>query len=258
MQDNPYAPLPVSLNKHPPGQGGPPQVRPWEITEVLSEAWEKTAPNLMPMVVGWVGVTVLVFMVNMVIQMPLSIVNVAVQAMMPEEELVIALVAIVLGLIGAIPQFFLQMASQIGLTRMYLSVARGQPADLSMMTTGYDRIWTVLGAALLTGLAVFGGTLLLFIPGIILGLGLQMSNFLAIDTRLGAVDCLRASWKMMDGQKGSYFALMFIMGMINLIGLIPCGMGLLVTVPLSFVTIGIVYTRVSGRVSELTDDPVLD
>lgn len=256
MQDNPYAPLPTSSRRT--GGGGPPQVRPWEITEVLSEAWEKTAPNLLLMVVAWVGVAVVVFIINMVIQIPLSFVNVGIQAAFPKEQELILVAGILVGLIGAVPQFVLQMVSQIGLTRMYIAVARGQPADLSLLTSGLDRVWTVLGAAVLVAAAAFGGTLLLFIPGMIIGLGLQMTTFLAVDTKLGAVDCVRASWRIMDGHKLSYFAMMFLLGMINLVGIIPCGLGLLVTIPLTFVSIAIVYTRVSGKVTEDTQDPQVD
>lgn len=253
MQDNPYAPLPV--NNRRTGGGGPPQVRPWEITEVLTEAWEKTAPNLLMMVVGWVGVAVVVFVINFAIQIPLSIVNVGIQAAFPKEEWLIVAASVIVGMIGFVPQFILQIVSQIGLTRMYLAVARGQQADLSTLATGLDRVWTVLGAGLMVAMAVFGGSLLLLIPGMILGIGLQMSNMLAVDTRLGAVDCVRASWRIMDGHKLNYFAMMFLLGMINMVGVLPCGMGLLVTFPLTFVAMGIVYTRISGKVSEETDDP---
>lgn len=261
MAENLFSPLPSGGNQG----GGPPSGEPvaWEVGEVITEAWEKFKVNAVPLVVAMFGVFVVVFIVNFIVQLPLQIVTVGIQAVVgrgggDDAELVGALVTLPIALIGGMIQMVVQTVAQMGLNRLNLAAARGEPVDLSQITVGFGRVWTVVGAQLLVVLAVFGGILLCVIPGQILALGLVFTQYFAIDSELGAVDCMKASWKAMDGNKLQFFGLGVVLGLGSLVAILfTCGLGTIVAVPVASLAMAIVYTRVSGRTQAGMADPVL-
>ena len=261
MAENPFSPLPAGGNEG----GGPPsgEPQPWEVGEVITEAWEKFKANAVPLVVATIGVFVATFIINFIVQLPIQLISVGVSAFAQRgdsdnAELIGALVTIPLAIIGGVIQFVVQIVGQMALTRLNITAARGAPVDLSQLTAGFGRIWTVIGAQLLMALALFGGLLLCIVPGYILGIGLAFAQFYAIDTQLGAVDCLKASWRAMDGNKLQVFGLGIVLGLGGLVlVLFTCGLGAMVVLPVVSLTMAIVYTRISGRTQDGMADPVL-
>jgi hypothetical protein len=101
------------------------------------------------------------------------------------------------------------------LSRMALAAARGERPRVGQVFD-FRRAGTFLGAGLLTGLAVMAASLLLFVPGIIVGLALSLVSFFVVDDpRLGATDALEASWMAMRGQKLRLFGLLLIAGIVS-------------------------------------------
>lgn len=63
----------------------------------------------------------------------------------------------------------------------------------------FKKIWTLLGASVLIGLAVFGGLLLFIVPGIIFGLWFCFTYFVIMDENLGAVAAMKRSKELAKG-----------------------------------------------------------
>lgn len=247
MSDNLFSPLPTA-NQFALGeiQDGPPI--PWEATEVLSEAWEKFKANAAILIISTLVIFFASFLINMIVQLPINLITTGIQVVAEDNEALVVLVMVVGAVLGGGIQFLVNAVAMIGLTKMHLAVARGQTADLNMLASGYGRIFTLMGAQLLVGLAVFAGLLFFIIPGVILGYGLAVSQYYAIDSELGAVDCLRRSWEVMDGNKVKLF-MTFLLLMIAsfFVVIFTCGMGALVAMPMMGITTGIIFTRVTGR-----------
>jgi uncharacterized membrane protein len=188
------------------------------------------------------------FLINMIVQLPLNLITTGVQVVAQDNEALVALVMIVGAILGGGIQFLVNTVAMIGLTKMNLAVARGQTADLNMLATGYGRIFTLMGAQILVGLAIFAGILFFFVPGMILAYGLAVAQYYAIDSELGAVDCLRRSWEVMDGNKAKLFVTFLLLMAAAFFGVIfTCGMGALVAMPMMGLTTAIIFTRVTGR-----------
>jgi hypothetical protein len=99
---------------------------------------------------------------------------------------------------------------------------RGARASLvACIAVGLRRFIPALGVALLTMLAVAGGTLLLIVPGVIVGCMLYVAVPASIVEKPGVLGALRRSRELTDGRKVDIFALTL------LVGLLP---GLLATV----------------------------
>src|SRR5262249_44696453 len=84
-----------------------------------------------------------------------------------------ALVPIGLSVVGALVVAILFAPA---LSRMALAAARGQQPRIADIFN-FQRAGTYFVAALLSALAIFGGTLLLIVPGIIVAIGLSFASF---------------------------------------------------------------------------------
>lgn len=261
MAENPFSPIPTGGKQNEGIAAGTPQA--WEIGEVLSEAWEKFQANAVPMVVATVGMFVVLFIVNIIIQIPLQVVTMAAQLALgrtdPDKGALIAMaVTLPLSFLAMFLQLGVQSVVQAGVHRMALMTVRGSVPDLSQMTAGVSNIWTIIGTQLLMFLAIMGGYLLCLVPAFIFAVGLYFGQMFAIDTGLGAVDCLKASWRATDGQKLQLTGLGLVFGLGgSVVILLTCGLASLVVLPVGYLTMAIVYTRITGRTQDGMADPNL-
>ena len=133
----------------------------------------------------------------------------------------------------------------IGSLKLTLDVVDGRKPEISTLLSYTKYFWPTLGAGILVGLLVILGFILLIIPGIILGLGLQFYNYFVIDKDAGAVESLRMSWNATKGYKLylAWFGLV-LLG-VNLLGILLLIVGLIWTVPTSMIATAYVYRKLS-------------
>jgi uncharacterized membrane protein len=96
-------------------------------------------------------------------------------------------------------------------------------------------------------LIVSVGLLLFIVPGVIWGLEFAFAGFLVVDQKLDPIQALRASRQLTDGVKGPLFAFALLLLGFNLLGVLAFGVGLLVTVPASYLAGAWVYRRLQAR-----------
>jgi uncharacterized membrane protein len=96
---------------------------------------------------------------------------------------------------------------------------------------------------LLYSLLVGIGMVLLVVPGVYVGVACQFAPYLIIDRRLGPVAALRESAALTKGSRwGLLFFGLVVIGL-NILGSLLFGLGLLVTVPVTFSAHVWVYRR---------------
>jgi hypothetical protein len=176
-----------------------------------------------------------------------------------------AITLIVVTIMSLVVGFWLQPVIQLGQSHVYLKLIDGQSVT-------YSDIWAMrslwlryLGASLLYSLIFLGVTLGLGAIGVLayflgnlassttgvvlavlvglIGVGIlvyvttrYMFFFLVIpDKQLGAVESLKTSWNITHGEVLSLIGLSVVIMLINLVGVLLVGLGLLFTVPMSFV-----------------------
>jgi uncharacterized membrane protein len=84
---------------------------------------------------------------------------------------------------------------QAGMARSALMVSRGlriEPATFFR----FDRIWTVVGAGLLVMLGTSVGSVFCLLPGLAFAWLAQFTLFFVVDKGLGALDAIRASFRL--------------------------------------------------------------
>jgi len=128
-----------------------------------------------------------------------------------------------------------------GLYRMAINQARGRVVSVGDLFSAGDVIGPLVVAALLSSLAIAAGMVLCIVPGVLIALLLYLTNPIIVEQRVGGIEAMKMSWNALRGQLGSLFVLLLVLGLINIAGVIPCGLGLLITTPLLYLTIAVVY-----------------
>lgn len=105
-------------------------------------------------------------------------------------------------------------------------------------------------SSLLNVVIVLVGLILLVIPGIYFALRLQFYKFLIVDKEdIGPVMAIKESWKMTQGHTWNLFLFTLLIILLNFVGLLALGVGLFVTVPVSFLAYAMLYKKLLGNIS---------
>ena len=120
----------------------------------------------------------------------------------------------------------------IGLSLFWINVSRKSNPQIEDMFKGFNSYGAALGSALLAGLIVVGGMILLIIPGIIWAIQYAMASYIiADDPNCGGNESLVRSRKMMYGHKWKMFRFMLRSMGIFLLCCLTFGIGFLWGLP---------------------------
>jgi uncharacterized membrane protein len=231
-------------NPYAPPQAPPPHIhdsravgpqQPWSPGEVIGMAWERLKSDWPVLIFSWFVVFVIVeglALIPTVLQLTHSVEGAAFLGVQ---------------LVSSIVQLSVTMFFQVGLMRIWLESARGGSPSFALLFSGFDRLFPLLGCALLQGLAVVLGTLCFIAPGVLLGLGLSLSQLYVVDAKMGPIAAMTESWKATKGQMGNIFVLGLAFIGLCFAGLMMCGVGMFVMIPLGYTAFAIAFVRMSGR-----------
>lgn len=150
-----------------------------------------------------------------------------------------------MGVIGFLISLLASTVVTIAYARLALSASQGTHV-------GWDGLWapqyffSVLGAVILQTLIILIGLVLLIVPGVIAALLLSFTQLAVVDKNLSPVDALKESYRLARPHLAKLFLLMLALIGINLLGLLALVVGLLVTIPVSLITVAHIYRTLSG------------
>ena len=234
---NPYAPPSSTLGKlsldKGGGFGGDPfhELR-WDISGVMNRSWAlfQERPGL------YVGAIA----VQLGIGLAFGLVSAGVSVGLAEAgadpmlgQAISQVVSIGGNLIGA----FLG----VGLIRLFLAGVRGEAASLGLMFSGLPWFGNIFLGNLLMGLIAIVSLCALGLPLFMIVPGLALWQYLVIDQGQGAVEALKGSWSLTMGSKVDIFVLILVAGLINTVGVLFCGLGLLVSLPVTGLATALVF-----------------
>jgi len=206
----------------PPGVPGQPQL---DVGDAVSYAWKKFQQYAGPLIL----IVLIVVIVNLVG---------AILRFTIDSFIVGALVAVLFWIVGQIVT--------IGVINASLMVTRGEtPEPGKAFNTEY--LGPFIIGSILYGLIVLIGLILCIIPGIIAAFMLSFYGFYILDRGLSATDALTASFNMVKENFGKVFLVILVAFVINFIGAILCGIGLLVTAPLCWIILAYAYRKLNNE-----------
>jgi uncharacterized membrane protein len=90
------------------------------------------------------------------------------------------------------------------------------------------------------------------VPGVIIGAGLLMYQWLIVDQKLPAIDALKKSWAMTDGHKVQLCIFLLLGFLVELAGVAACCVGaLLVSTPMLVMASTYIYLKLKGEQPQL-------
>ncbi|WP_068830612.1 hypothetical protein [Pseudomonas sp. BMS12] len=210
----------------------------FSIGGVISEAWQRVKGTKGIIFGGLVIFYVVMFVATSLLGFVLGALGILGEA---------SLTAIIVGqlivsvLASALAYPFLAGINMVGIRR-----AADQPVSFNEVFSGLGLFVPLLITALLMTLLVYIGSLLLLIPGIYLGVAYMLAMPLVIERGLSPWQALEASRKAITQHWFKVFGLFLLLGLIMAVSMIPLGIGLIWTMPLFIISMGVLYRTIFG------------
>ena len=110
----------------------------------------------------------------------------------------------------------------------------------------FQNLGGALLAAVLVGVLTWVGSLLCYLPGLIVAFFGMFTVPFAIDRGMNAWTALQSSFSLVSANIGPVFLLYLALAALNWVGSIPFGLGLLVTVPMTTIALMFAFRRLTG------------
>jgi uncharacterized membrane protein len=159
-----------------------------------------------------------------------------------------------LTIIGSVLSLFISLVIGLGLIRAALSILDGGRPSVEQLLSTKD-IGPYILASLLVALVVTVGLILCVIPGLVAGFLLQFYGYAIIDKKVDSVTtapqstptgAMRASFEVVAGNIGPLILLAVLCFLLNVAGVLLCGVGLLVSLPVTSIAIAYAWRYFSG------------
>jgi uncharacterized membrane protein len=126
-----------------------------------------------------------------------------------------------------------------GLVRASLNVTEGRPFLFSDVIKT-DKLGSVVVASVIIAVATFVGTLLCYLPGLVVGFATSYTLYFIIDKDMAPVEAIKASVMFVKDNLANTIVWYIVGGLIAVVGFLVCVVGALVSVPV--VLLGTAYT----------------
>ena len=213
-----------------------------DLGECITRAWALVRNNFWPVV----GVSALVlFAIVGINQLFGLITNPIVNQMVTDQKVNAREILIVLGVtIISAPVSTIFMA---GLFKYYLKLIRGEMPTVSDAFSGFGpRTGQLILLSLVQMTLVGVGYMFCIIPGIYLTVAWYFAIPLVIDRNLDFWPAMQLSRRLVSKHWFIVFAAMLVFGLVAMIGIIACGIGILVTMPVGTIALMYAYETIFG------------
>jgi len=239
-------PPPGGAGYPPPGGAGydAPSGPGFAVGDAISYGWRKVTSNLGP----WI----LVALIFLAINVAWSWISGGFDQLQDQYDFTdtnafavtgITFTSVLLGIVGTVIGYLITAF----FTRGALDEVDGRRPDVAAFFR-IGNVLNVLLAALIVGILAGIGFVLCILPGFAVLLFSPFVYYVALDQNRDAITAVRTSFSLVAKNFGQVFLLLLALFGINIVGAIPCGLGLFVTIPLSYVAVGYAYRRLTGGV----------
>jgi len=193
----------------------------------VSYGWNAYWKNVGPMLV----LTIVIVVVNVV----LSVIGQA------SDSVAVSVLFNVVGwIVGLLLAF--------GLIRASLAVTRGEQPEIGMLFRA-DGFGPYLFASILFGLGAAIGLILCIVPGIIFAIAFMFYGYVISERGEGIspTEALSRAAEISRGHRWELFGLGIVLLLINFIGLLACGIGLLFTYGITALAVAYAYRSLTGQ-----------
>lgn len=244
--NNPFAP-PASTLIAPRDTGAAPSVEEvlargydFSIGALIKEAWQKVSGIKGMVLVGFIIYIVVTQALSFVLGMILGLGFAATGGDISSSPAL--LLQVIVGIVaGAVGFPFMAGINMLGIRR-----AAGQPVSFNEMFSHFGLFAQLLVTGLLVLLLTYLGMFLLILPGIYLSIAYMLAIPLAVERKLSPWQAMEASRKAISQHWFKVFGLFVVLALILMVSMIPLGIGLIWSLPLTIVSLGVLYRTIFG------------
>ncbi len=138
----------------------------------------------------------------------------------------------------------------IGFYNVYLKIIDSQQIKIGDLFTKSHLLLRYIIASFCASLATIIGLICLIIPGLIIALRFSLFGFDLVDKQVGGIQSLEDSWDLIGGCTWKIFFFFITVMLINLLGLLCLGIGLLFTIPATGIASGLVYRKLAAQTQQ--------
>lgn len=152
--------------------------------------------------------------------------------------------------------FVVGALAQLGLIHIALSLVDGKKPAYKELFGQTRFLLPYIVASILVGLMVIAGLILFIIPGFIVALMVGMYGYHMVDTKAGILASIQGSAALTKGYRWQLFGFLLLCAVINLVGALLFGIGLLITWPTTILAYAYVYRKLSGQLIPAVAAPI--
>lgn len=156
------------------------------------------------------------------------------------------LLALVFSLLSGMVPVIIQGALMVGFHIYCIKKMHNKPADFADLFKGFNFFVPTLVASLLISLFTFMGTLACIIPGLVVASMYKFTYLFILDKRMDFWPAMQASHSIVKHDYVGFTLFLVVLGLINLLGVLCCIVGVFVTIPLSIAAITAAYKDIVG------------
>lgn len=237
MSEVPPSDPSTEFSPYPRQQPGTIDARPPKISlDCISEAIALVKQDLGLWVVAALLSGVISYAVSIAVSLLANIVAYG-SAISTQTSVMGVILAVVFGFVSSAVSYLLYA----GMVQMALGKMDGRPLEISDLFSGFGRFPQMLIGVTVTSLAMYLGLVLLIIPGLFVAGALAFVPFLVVRQNLSGMEAVKKSWEVLKPQAFSMFGFMIVLGLLIMVGLILCGVGVLFTLPVGAAAMAIQY-----------------
>ena len=154
------------------------------------------------------------------------------------------LVSLIFALLSGVP--LISGALIAGMHIYCLRKLLGRQAEFADLFKGFNFFVPTLVASIVIGLFTFGGTLLCIIPGLVVAAMYKFTYLFIVDKRMDFWQAMQASHAVAKNDYFGFTIFLLAMAGVNLLGVLCCIVGVLVTIPVTFAAITVAYQEIVG------------
>lgn len=143
----------------------------------------------------------------------------------------------------------------------YLEVMKklyhGETVEFGDFLKHLNKLGNLWVAFILIYLGIAAGTILLVLPGLAVAILWSMTFFLIIDRDMDAISAMKASWERVKEEFWTMLALVLVLGILNSIGGMLFGIGVLLTMPFMMLVMWAAYYVLFPKSEENVPTPPL-
>lgn len=136
---------------------------------------------------------------------------------------------------------------KIGYNKIFLRIHDGENPKFGDIFKEYRTFWKFIGVSILYPIAVLCGIILLIIPGIFWAIKFSFSPLIVIDTKIGPIKAMKESYAITRGAFWKIMLFWIAAALLNFVGILFFGIGLLLTMPVTTFATVYVYRLLSQK-----------